>query len=1696
MDEGFQRLLKAKTAERREHVDAADEEKLKTVERLRNRSETLKGKRRSIVAEETPIRFGGRASAEGVNYECQIASYIAVKMLCGSVGCLFEGVNGDQISSILLQAPEPVDDIVLELAGGGLIYLSAKYRRNPIALSPNNSAFVETVRAFVQQFLKIPQEAIKTSRLVLGVPASAGSKLVDDLRRALDAHRKDSGDDSLSHFFNRRPYGERSAFEKLLSQTEAAWKAITNENSTDCDLRSFLRLIYIELFDFETDGRMDLEAQENLRAHVAMNTDDAQIIWQTLNRIFQSADRLGTRVTAASLRVELEKMGLRIKGSATEGADTAGLRRLTQANLARLEEHRTLAFGQEANERVHIARAEDLCALLEAVKERSILITGEPGAGKSGLVCDLVKTLETGGVPIVLLLAEDGLPEFSKPLIEILPSVGKNTWGAFVTDALDSARDPGEEKKIRNFFEDLRRSAPSWRIVASVREFDLKHNTRLRDLFPGEGTAGYSCSEFSGVAHFHVPRFTETQLDVLAGERTEIRPFLEGARNNSQSGGIHRSPFHLRLAAELLRAGVSPIRLADWNSPALLMRKFWQLRVLEGEGGAERTQTLRTITRTMVEARRMVVSQKLLPDGSSALIAQLRSRGVIEAPKLHAGTEVATDTIRFSHHLIHDYAIARSLIPENPDDFCTFVATTPLLAIFYRQSFTFAMEETWDASFDRRDFWTVVTRLEAAPKVYGISRILGPAVAARRTERVDDLLPLLDKIRFSQSGDSPESKALKHLIAGLQDTEETFIVNGREAWCELAEQLSRHLPSMVWVEDPLVHLLARLKMSITKFSNGNLRLLNTAGCKTLLHHARKKVEKSWPYAGLRAIECVCATFKQNAAESEIALLSLLHPDRLASFPHNDLSVLADNLGPLGEGGTKVALRLFEAAFGSEPQPGQWNQMGTAIMPMRIQSSDEWHLVRYRLADFYEHTLLEDPDLMTQAVCIAWNSVVRRRNERREGGDHLLGTVKFRGVWCDLIQDYSHIWGRQFENDENRILTRYEALMRTWASNDEQKKLNEALDAFAKRNQGSLLWSILMELGAEYPKTLGGLLEPLLSHPIFLTHPDYSYGAIELFVALHRTSEALERERLEQLILDLPGAAILRNETLYPTPAVLMRSQAKILGRIVTEDLLSPILVALQRELRDEGPFPANSKHKAPVVEFRDVSAEEAIEDKGIDLTDEINAYLFKLRQKLDHLRRDPDKELSEAECDSQWHLILESRDAAVTHSGDHPEMAKDLWGYVVGACESLVRKSQWPNNDSRWGLLREVLLVASNDSVPSPSDESEDDDWPSWGWPAPRIDAAQGLCWLSFRLERTDEAIEAALLRLQSDPARTVRFNLASNVHALEQAAPELLLRMVDGFLAQETSLAVLDVLLRTLNSRPCDCMEQLLPKLGQLSERAIHGIKSRLLETLTQIFLFHYLRTGDAQSQTIIRDYISRCDEKRFADALIPQLHSCRVGGWLIAGNPTEYDPKADAARSRTWTFLLELLQTAQSKLRKHRTSWETGAKEGTDVSAAKEGTEHALHVLDAIAGQLYFGSGAFAAKNEKDEKNLSPSQLRRYWDDSQPLFKALAEEIHPHVCHQLIETFHHLLEVAPRDVFKLAARAIRSGSEGGYHLDHLAVEDVVRFIQRALAEYRELFQGDEDCLDALLMILDLFVEAGWAEARKLTFRLEEIYR
>ena len=1669
-------------------------------------------------------RFGGRATAGGVNYEVRIAALIATKMLTGDRCSIWDGISGADVVSITMQASEPVDDVVVSLAGDAdaSVFLSAKERAGTVPLTAKSPAFSDTINAFVRQFIKLPLTTRAKSRLIWAVSSSAGRATTQDLASVLNDHREDAGDVALSRFLSTRQVKQRHVLNALLNETRKHWEDETGKAAEEDELRDFFRHMYVVVYDFECGQRNEREAEDTIRTHIVADPKHAKHVWGKMEHLFARVDQRGIRVTASSLRRYLTAEGLTLKSVPDYTDDIVLLNETTKRNLTRLKEHTSLRFGARTTDAVHIHRNDELTALIKAAKAGHHLITGEPGCGKSGLIHPLAETLQKDGTPVVLLLAEevfrqdrngfDNLLGLKHALDNVLANWSNGHRGFLITDALDALRDVEMQKQFRRLLHDVKEGQSGWTVIASVREFDLKHSQELRDEFPGTGVSEHCSGEFSSVAHFHLTGLSDANLDELVAVRADIRPFIESARLNPKSGGIHRSPFFLRLASELLRDGITPVRLADWNSPAVLLRKYWEARIEDGEGDSEREVVIRIICRRMLDAHSMALSNKELALGSleRKAINELRSRGVLQAPLLKFGTRVGQEDIRFNHHLLFDYAIARCVIPSIPERFVDFTISQPLLPVFYRQSFMFALEELWDAPAGSDGFWLCALKLEEVPQLHSVARILAPILASRRVETSSDLQPLLKAIECATGKDAPAVKALCHLASGLQDAVPDAIRVGATAWCKFAECLATLLLSRSYVESPLVQILARLNDVSAARTRDGQTAVNIAGRSLLAHHISKEVAKGWRYAADTAIHTICRTFRIAPAESEQSLLSLLTPQRLASFPQNDLFDFAHRIACLKSHGDVVVLKLFEVAFSVAPKPGEWENFGGAILPLRMQTSDNWSVIRYSLADYYETRDGQNAALMTEIACIAWNAVVMRKSTRYESDERVVATIQFRGVSCDLIEDYGHIGGRDFEHEENRIITHFEKLLRGWATANDTQRLTEALDQFARRNRTSLMWTVIMAAGAEQPTTLGVLLEGVLSESLFLTHPDYSYGGTALLGALHKLGDVEGRGRLERLILDLPQTArFFREEPRDPLPSWLERAQDRLLGVLENPNVVLPATRALLDRRSKLVELAANQKPESVRVRSRKVSDEKLLEMRGIDLKESVSLELFKLLEALKQFTKGDDDKIDIAKLEQHhWRLIGQSERAVQRHHRQHQKLTEELWGQLTRTCEKFVRQVNWPATSQRWKTIRRILLKAANDPIPKVSSDevATKDCWPHWSLPAPRIDAAMGLPFLVLRLGRSDKTISAALRKLCHDKSHALRFNLADRLSVLEKQAPDLMWKLIDDIIANERMFSVLEMVVNSLDRVWEHSPDDAKKRIQIIFERAIQyaSADNGIHETLARVYLFRYLRTGNVEYEKHIAILIDDCDKEYASHALERQLHDCRCGGWLTAENNGSEDIPEDAVSGRTLAFFLKMVSTALEKLRRHREQWQrihqNKHPDAEAVKAIQESINQATRLIDRISMQLYFASGTFDEKENKNVKRMSISQRQRFWERTAPLFEMLATEIHTHIVHQTVQTLQYLLPCAPHDIFLLAAKSICSSATVGFQHESMAVSEVVKLIQRALADHRDIFQSaggkDSECLESLLRVLDLFVDAGWSEARALTHRLEDIYR
>ena len=163
------------------------------------------------------------------------------------------------------------------------------------------------------------------------------------------------------------------------------------------------------------------------------------------------------------------------------------------------------------------------------------------------------------------------------------------------------------------------------------------------------------------------------------------------------------------------------------------------------------------------------------------------------------------------------------------------------------------------------------------------------------------------------------------------------------------------------------------------------------------------------------------------------------------------------------------------------------------------------------------------------------------------------------------------------------------------------------------------------------------------------------------------------------------------------------------------------------------------------------------------------------------------------------------------------------------------------------------------------------------------------------------------------------------------------------------------------------------------------------------------------------------------------------------------------------------------------------------------QESARSLAFLIDQIGRQVYFASGAQEGKRQNlidEDGPYSRARIDRFYRETHPILEYLAEVGLPSLTHQLLETLEFFIPLDPAGVFICIGRVVRAGRQSGYQYESLAADLIVQLVERYLAEYRPLFREDEDCRRTLIEILDIFVQAGWPAARRLTYRLDEIFR
>ena len=167
----------------------------------------------------------------------------------------------------------------------------------------------------------------------------------------------------------------------IAAHVRASWVAETGADPSDDDIRALMRLVHVQAVEVGQGERDEGLARTILRSNVLMSPSQAGQAWSLLITEGQRLIRTRAEATLSRLRDVLSLAGVPVHAPTSYRADIRRLRDHSDRVAGMLADHAGILLGT-ASVRIQRPYAP---ALRHAADSGSVLVVGEPGAGKSGV---------------------------------------------------------------------------------------------------------------------------------------------------------------------------------------------------------------------------------------------------------------------------------------------------------------------------------------------------------------------------------------------------------------------------------------------------------------------------------------------------------------------------------------------------------------------------------------------------------------------------------------------------------------------------------------------------------------------------------------------------------------------------------------------------------------------------------------------------------------------------------------------------------------------------------------------------------------------------------------------------------------------------------------------------------------------------------------------------------------------------------------------------------------------------------------------------------------------------------------------------------------------------------------------------------------------------------------------------------------
>lgn len=363
----------------------------------------------------------------------------------------------------------------------------------------------------------------------------------------------------------------------------------------------------------------------------------------------------------------------------------------------------------------------------------------------------------------------------------------------------------------------------------------------------------------------------------------------------------------------------------------------------------------------------------------------------------------------------------------------------------------------------------------------------------------------------------------------------------------------------------------------------------------------------------------------------------------------------------------------------------------------------------------------------------------------------------------------------------------------------------------------------------------------------------------------------------------------------------------------------------------------------------------------------------------------------------------------------------------------------------------------------------------------PRAEAVPGLLVIATRDKSEEAATYIDRLSLDAEPA--VRFQVAWRLRELatlgrERAWPILdrLVRDSDVFVAAAATSEI-----RPFYQLDHDGGLALATYAFDRFVGATDADHEGRTDALLQLTWYHL-----ARAERVASDVVARAIEQlpMRATGIDRLMHSYR--GWLTMGRGD--DEAEESARRRTVDLFTKLAIRCIHALRTSENGRDPNAQQRT------ERDEYA-NLLEDVAMQLYFASGAFAAKDQSEPMPLESTA--RFYDEFCDVLVRIGTAGAVSASNRVLKTLEYLQTIAgstnidSADVLKrftvVAESAVKAGAANTFWM----LDSVENVLRRCVAE-RDPTLSTPMMLAAWERILNPLLDHGWEQAYALAYELD----